>query len=322
MAALPRGKMSDLLLKAQSDFVTAASGNYARTYVYSMGLGETFGLPDDPLLNPPRTNDRDPTAPAPDVHRWAGKISAPLDHNHIGLWLKMLLGSPSTSGASDYEHVFTSGAAALDAYSFEEKLRSAATAGARYRRHLGVMAEGMTLRMGFTEGYSKIDMDLVGRSEEDSTGSSGGGTPTAMALSQVPAVKGLFRISDVAYGELLSLEATYKNNLEPLEYVSDDEFVSGFEPGDTAFTGQARIRYKDETLYDYARASTALDVEFEWKVSATLTLILAAPKLRLEKATREVSGPGGIELTFPFRAEQDVSAAMLTATLKNQVASY
>ena len=95
MAALPRGKMTDVLLKAQPAFATPGSGDYLRTFAYSFDLGEKFGLPDDPILNPARTNDRDMTAPAPDVRRHEGRLSVPLDLNHIAYWLVGLLGDAS-----------------------------------------------------------------------------------------------------------------------------------------------------------------------------------------------------------------------------------
>lgn len=430
MASLPRGKMFDLLLKAQSAFATAAAGDYARTYAYSAALGERHGLPDDPLLNAPRTNDRDMTAPAPDVHRHEGRLTVPLDVRHAGWWLTGAFGAPATtavaatgsivfsgqpaasstitingtpftfvaadpgsdeiligatladtldnieaalngsadadvddatyaaasgttldivhdtagptgntftlaaSGASSgavsgatlsggcYSHVFTSGGETLPAFSVEERLRTAATGAAKYRRHVGVTVNALTLRMQFAEGYHRIDVETLGRHEEAATGASQGGTPTVLALGQVPAVRGVLRVADVAVVPLLSLEGGYRNNLAPLDYVSDAEYVSGFDPGDSAWSGSIRLRDADETFYDYARAGSVLDVEMEWAVSAIAGLTLASPRLRLEKVTREVSGPGGIEMTFPFRAEQDASAAMLTATLKNDVAGY
>lgn len=430
MTVLPRGKMTDVLLKSQSDFATAAAGDYARTFVYELTLAEAFGLPDDPILNPARTNDRDPTAPAPDVHRHGGRAVVPLDLNHLGWWLVGLFGAPVTTpvaatgtivfsgqpgvgstitingvahtfvsgapsgaqiqiganlaatldniiatlngsantsvddatytengvdtltvthdtagpagnaftlaaaGASNgnvsaatltggcYSHVFTSGGETLPARSIEQKLRSSAAGGPRYLRHIGVMVNALTLRMAFESGYHRADIDLVGRSEEPHTASSQGGTPTVLDRAPLPAVRGVMKIGGVAVGTLLAIEAAYRNNLSPLEYVSDDEYVSGFEPGDSAFGGTLRTRYGDETFYDYGRASTVLDVDLEWTLDANTSLAYAVPRLRLEKGQLPFSGPGGIELSHAFRAEQDASAAMVTATLRNAVATY
>ncbi len=60
----------------------------------------------------------------------------------------------------------------------------------------------------------------------------------------------------------------------------------------------------------------------EWALDPGHGLFLSAPRLRFEKASLPFDGPGGIELTLPFRAEQDENAAMLTATLRNEVGSY
>lgn len=430
MAALPRGKMTDVLLKAQPAFGTAASGNYARTFAYSFELGEKFGLPDDPILNPSRTNDRDMTAPAPDVRRHDGRFSVPLDLNHIGYWLVGLLGAPvttpiaatgsiffsgqpaagstitvdgvvftfvaDTAGAGEveigaglddtiialvtalngsvdpdvaaatydqengdtllvehdtagsagnaftlaasaasnaavsgatlaggcYAHGFTSGGETLPAYSIETRLRSAATGSARFQRHVGVMINSLALKMSFTAGYHRAEIETLGRHEEDHTPASQGGTPTALGLLPVPATRGVLRIADAVVIPILAVEATYRNNLTPLEYVADGSYVSGFEPGDSAFSGSVRTRFVDETLYDYGRSSDPLDVAMEWSLDAGRGLVVTVPRLRFEKATIPFEGPGGIELTLPFRAEQDANSAMLTAMLKNTVASY
>lgn len=430
MAPLPRGKMFDLLMKAQAGFKTAATGDYARTHAYSAAFGESFGLPDDPLLNPPRVNDRDMTDPAPDVHRHTGRLSVPLCIRHIGHWLtgafgaavtsavaaagaivfasqpdagstitvngvaftfvaadpvgdEILIGATladtidnietalnasldadvaaatyaaaagttinvthdtagptgnafalATSAASHgtasgatlaggcYSHVFTSGADDLPAFSLEERLRTAATGAAKYRRHLGVMVNSLAFKMQFSEGYGRVDVETVGWKEEAATGASQGGAPTALALSQVPAVKGVLAIADVAVVPLLSLDGTYANNLAPLDYVADEEYVSGFDPGDAAFSGTVRLRDVDETFYDYGRSGGVLDAELRYVVSPAASLTIAAPRMRLQKATRSVNGPGAVEMDFPFRCGQDASGAMLTATLKNDVASY
>ena len=428
--ALPRGKMTDILLKTQSAFGTPATGNYARTFAYSFDLGEKFGLPDDPILGLSRSNDRDMTAPAPDLRRHDGRLSVPLDLNHLAYWLIGLFGAPDSypepaigrivfsgqpaagstitingvvftftdaaPGANEIEiqgslpatlseivsvlnaaldvdvaeasydeadgttltiehdtegpignaftlaasagsngtvssatleggchaHLFTSGGETLPPYSIETRLRSAAGGGPRFLRHIGVMVNAMTVRMNFAQGYHRAALEVVGRDEEAHTAASQGGTPAALDILQVPAAKGVLRIAGVAQVPILAVEAAYRNNLQALEYVADAPYVSGHEPGDSAFSGTVRTRFADETYYDYGRSSEPLAVAMEWALDPGHGLFLSAPRLRFEKASLPFEGPGGIELTLPFRAEQDENAAMLAVTLRNEIESY
>ena len=113
-AAVPRGETVDVLIKDQTAFATAAAGNYTKTFIYSHTLEEKGTLDDDPLLGQLRSNDRDQTAPAPNLPSLSGAVVAPLDFNHVGIWLKGAFGSAAVTGASDpYTHVFTSGANVL-----------------------------------------------------------------------------------------------------------------------------------------------------------------------------------------------------------------
>jgi hypothetical protein len=43
---------------------------------------------------------------------------------------------------------------------------------------------------------------------------------------------------------------------------------------------------------------------------------------RLERQGVEISGPGGIQQTFNFMAEQTAGAPMVAVTLKNGIATY
>ena len=432
LTALPRGKMTDLLLKVQADFTTAATGDYPRLPVYSHSFGERFGLPEDPLLNAPRVNDADMTAPGPDVHRHEGQLVMPLCINHLGYMLLGAFGAPVTTavaatgtllfsgqpdagstitingveftfvagspgadeieiggtlgdtitaivtalnGSADtdvddatydeasgttvtiehdtagpdgnaftlaasaasnatasgttlsggcYSHVFASGGEALPAFSIEQKLRNSGTAGGpKYRRHLGNFVNVLNFRMGFEEGFRRLEAEFLGWKEEDATDTSQGGTPTTLALDQMPAVKGVLRLDDVAMGSVLGVDAAYRNNLASLDFVSDEEYVSGYERGgEAAFNGQLRLRYVNEAMYEIARAASVHDLEMEWRLSATRSLVLTAPGTRIEKGADAFNGPAGVEQTFPFRSEQSASAGMLTATLRNAVAAY
>ena len=147
--------------------------------------------------------------------------------------------------------------------------------------------------------------------------------PTPYALDRVPRYKGIFRRGGVAVGALLNVQMNYNNNPSALEFASDDEFISGYALDDPAsFTGSFRVRFNNDTLYNEAEASTPDTFEMEFQLSATRSLLISSPAIRLEKPSADVTGPGGRDITLNFRGEQTGAAPMVTATLKNQIAGY
>ena len=91
-SALPRGKTTTLLLKAESAFGSPPSGGWTQTFAYSHTSDFRTPFEDDPLLGLARQNDRDRTAPAPGLVTFDDSIVVPLDLNHFGVWLHALFG--------------------------------------------------------------------------------------------------------------------------------------------------------------------------------------------------------------------------------------
>jgi hypothetical protein len=83
-----------------------------------------------------------------------------------------------------------------------------------------------------------------------------------------------------------------------------------------------RIRFKDFAHYDRAVAGTPASIELLWQKTANRLLSIVAGVTRLERQGVEISGPGGIEQTFNFMAEQTAGAPMVAVTLKNGIATY
>lgn len=316
-SALPRGKTLEVLVKDQTDFSTAATGNYTRTYIYKQTLSEKRPLEADPLLGTPRQNNRDTTAPAPGLPTHNGQIEAPLCLNHTGLWLKSTFGAPTTTNSSgNYTHTFVSGGEVIPFKTFESKI------GDNFIQHRGLLVSKLSIDAGRTSGYRMISLDMVGRSEHKLV-SSGGGTPASpMALDQVAATVGVFKINGVTVADIMSVSLEYDNKPAPKDYLGD-EYISGYDLDEEAtLTGNIKLRFRTMALYDLAAANTAFAAELLFERGANNSLSFAAPALRMERQGIEISGPGGIEQTFAFQGSQTSGAAMLSVVLKNQIASY
>jgi hypothetical protein len=323
-SAMPRGKTSELLVKAETSYGVAPSGNYTRTLFYSDTAGFKQPFEDDPIIGLARTNNRDTTEPAPGLVVNDPSIVVPVDYNHIGLWLNALFGAAVVTGAGDpYTHVFSSGGEVLPYRSHERKLATSL-----FFQDVGLLGNKLDISIGHEPGYQRATVSFLGANQSKLT-STGGGTPAAMwAREAVAAASGIFKINGAAAANLVKMSASYDNKGVPADYVSGNNLRSGVNLDDEAtFMGSMELRFADSTYYDLAMASitpggTTFSGEMLWTKSASRSLSILAANMRLEPVGIPISAAGKIQQSFSFRAEQSASAAMVVATLKSLVPSY
>jgi hypothetical protein len=316
-----KGRAIDVLTKVESAFATPPSGNWTQTLAYGpITLGESKGFEDDPILGAGLANNVDTSAPAPALPSAGGNIGIPLDLAHLGYWLAYAFGAPATSGTDpDYEHVFSSGLESIPTFAVEIK-----KAASLFYTTLGCAVNRLTFNAQREAGYARIVAELIACKESKGT-STGGGTPAAMlARAPVAAFLPVFKINDSIAGQVLSMNAVYDNKLVGQDFLSaDSSHIAGIERDvDATFTGSITARFKTATLHDLGIAASAFKGELLWQVSAARSLSLVAEAMRIERVPVEVAGPGGIDVTFPFRAEATADDAMLVATLKSPTAVF
>jgi hypothetical protein len=91
------GSSAHLLMKRETAYGQAATGDYIRMPFNRCNLGSEQGLIDDPVLG----QGRDPLAPLQDVINDEGDIVVPVDPRYLGLWLTGLFGDPDTTDNLD-----------------------------------------------------------------------------------------------------------------------------------------------------------------------------------------------------------------------------
>ena len=91
------GSNAHLLMKRETVYGQAATGNYIRVPFNRWNQGSEQGLIDDPVLG----QGRDPLAPLQDVITDEGDIVVPVDPRYLGLWLTGLFGDPDTTDNLD-----------------------------------------------------------------------------------------------------------------------------------------------------------------------------------------------------------------------------
>jgi hypothetical protein len=111
------GSSAHLLMKRETVYGQAATGNYICIPFNRCNLGSEQGLVDDPVLG----QGRDPLAPLQDVITDEGDIIVPVDPRYLGLWLTGLFGDPDTTDNLDgsWDHEFASGGDDLPSYTIE-----------------------------------------------------------------------------------------------------------------------------------------------------------------------------------------------------------
>jgi hypothetical protein len=324
-SALPRGKVTDFLLKSESSFGVAPSGNWTKTFIYSANAGFRQPFEADPLLGLARNNNRDSTEPAPGLITNDPSLVVPVDFNHFGLWLYALFGAAGVTGSADpYTHIFSSGLEVLPWRSYERKYASNI-----FFRDLGLVANTLEIEMKRDPGYQRATIGFVGQTEVPDT-STGGGTPAAAWVrDECLASLGVYKVNGSVAADIMSVKGKYDNKIVPQEYVGNILRSGADLDNEATFDGSITLRFTNRTYYDLASAGivtngigTAFSGEMLWTKSANRSLSLLAANKRLEPTGVSLPGPGKIEQTFNFRAEQTSAAAMLVATLKSSVASY
>ncbi|ODN70218.1 phage tail tube protein [Methylobrevis pamukkalensis] len=315
----PDGKELRLYHLEEDDFGAAVSGgDYIPTVCYSFGLRPARPLEADNLLGETLTTVRDPGAPAPGLTDVSGQVVVPLDFRHIGYWLKLLFGAPVTTGSATYAHVFTSGGVELPTWHLPAPIGTARAV------HSGVAAKTIQFQLGQEAGYRRATIALMGKDTAYPSSFDLGTTPAMLARAPFAASKGVLAIGGEPVANLLGFDGTYDNMMEAERFVDGSDTVSGFAPGsaDPSFTGSLRLRWLDRAYEELALAGAASAMTITYQTSSSLKLVLSAPATYFERGGPEIGGPGRIEQTVGFRCAQSASAAMLTATLTNDVAAY
>jgi hypothetical protein len=318
-SSIALGQLSQLAFANEPGaYGVAATTGYRYGFYYEASLRETKPIEPDPVIGAGYHNFRDATPPAPSQSEHGGQIVLPVCLNQFGDWLKMIMGAPVTSGATNFTHVFSSGKLILPTTTIEMN-----PIASDFRQHVGLAARSLRFEFPGGNGFQRAELDMLGYGET-LLGSSAGGTPTAArAYDPVKATGAAVFLGGVQVGVLLSANILYETGLVQDRYIDgSDKFGAAILSEQAQLSGELRVRYTGPTFDAAAVAETDQALEIRMIKSVNNSLVLAAPAARLGRAGVAIGGPGGIEQSIPFRCAQGTGAPMFTATLKNQIASY
>lgn len=311
------GRDAAMAIGVQADFDTvAAEDGYTSIPFYSHSFGRNQKLEDDPVLGEGR--GRSPAEPTQGLPDPGGDLVVPLDLGNAGFYLRALMGAPATTGEGDFTHIFKPGNA-IPAHTIEILNRAG-----DYSQHVGLMLDKLALGVARESGYRRATLSWKHKTENTLAASAAGAIAAAITADRMPAFRGALKKDNVKIGETVNASLTLANNLTAFD-VTDQGEPGGYDLGEFAFTGSLTARFTSTALYDAADDGDIFALEFGWVLSATKSLLIRAGKVKIEKSSKPISGPQGLQQTYNFRAHYDAAEAdkaPVVATLKNQVASY
>ncbi|MFZ1414608.1 MAG: phage tail tube protein, partial [Defluviicoccus sp.] len=116
---------------------------------------------------------------------------------------------------------------------------------------------------------------------------------------------------------------TFSNNLERVRVIRDDGKIEAAEPTFASCQGAMTVRFDGATLVAEAANGEPVSLTYGFSMAEGWRLSFELFRVFLPKPKYSVSGPGGVEASFDWRAAYDESAGtMLRARLLNEVAGY
>lgn len=317
--ATARGANTRLLAKEESAYGTNPAGSDWRQYAFNppLNFGATQPKTQSPTIG--LSTNRDPGSPFDEDVSVALSFGLPLDLSDIGFWLHKVFGDPTTTGSSDYTHVFKSGTfTALPSFSSEVGLVDLP----RYFLFTGCKANTLAIaaRPG---GRPTVTLGCIAQDEAES-GTSVDSSPTLPAsFTEFDNYQAVLSREGSALSYATEFSINYSNNVDGIRDIGSGRNIREALEQDTAITGTLTERLAATTLLADADAATYKAFALKWEISATKSLEIALPRLHLERAGKAVPGKGGVSIPWRWQAEYDSSAgAALVVTLKNQTAAY
>lgn len=227
--------------------------------------------------------------------------------------------SGATLKGGGHRHVWDSGGDAIPSHTIEIGHPQLVTP--VFFRHLGTVAESIAFEMG-QEGPAKARLQLVAQGEETASVSADL-TPETFALKRFSQGRGFIRRGGAPLAGVTGGNLTFSNNLERVRVIREDGKIQAADPTFASAQGQLTVRFDGQTLVSEASDGDPVALEYGFSMVEGWELKLELFRVFLPKPKYSVSGPGGVEASFDWRAAfDDTAGTMLRASLLNDVASY
>lgn len=308
------GWNASLLIAEESTYGQEPTTGYTKIPFVSSSIDSEQGLIASNVLG----LGRDPTQPFQDVINVGGDIVVPIDLRNLGIWLKAVFGtSTTTENEAVFEHLFESGKSILPSWTMEIGLPQLP----EFIRFMGVKADSIAFNFA-RSGEAQVTVSLLAQGE----------TSAKTSIDAMAEIKEYTRFSQFqgslkSNGKILAnvttASITYSNSLEKIETIRSDGKVEAIDVGVASLSGNIAVRYGDNELMDKARAGTPVDLEFAYTIDGNRKLEIICHEVYLPKPKRSINGPGGIECSYDFQGSKEQTLGkMMSVKLTNDEESY
>lgn len=305
-------------IKMSSVQALTSGSAYQSFNFYSDNFQPGEGLVEDEELGEGRHNLVDPTEQARDLPNPSGGLTVALDLRQIGFWLSSLWGAPATTGSGPYVHVWTSAVTSPGLLGLELPL-----ANEIFRIVDACAISQMSINLADEAGYRKVQMETVSRSVRSLGAALSASQTAAPERAKVTGTKGILKINDTAFGNVMGGQLQMGNGAFGERYVDDTDYISAIEIGKPSFSlsPQVRIRSGASTMLALFDGVTPFTAEMIYTVGSN-TLSILCNNAKAAPVLPSPQGFGGMDVTPAITGSQTADDPMLTITLTNDVVSY
>jgi len=265
------------------------------------------------------TGTRNPVAPQRGFVDVGGDIVSAVDLIGSGYVLKALFGAPTTTGTTDYTHVFKPGLT-QPSMVIEQQFPDISV----YNKYNGCKASKYSMSVGgdgeFTHSLSFMGAkETVGAAVYDATAT------TALVLTPFSNPQITLEEGGSAFALGKSLDLSIDMGLDGDTYViGGGGFRGALNEGIIAITGTLTALFTDNVLLNKAVNGTESSLKIVCTIAATKAMEILIPEIIYERNSPGIETPKGILISLPFRGyyQDNANATSIMATLKNQTASY
>lgn len=266
-------------------------------------------------------NNRNPTQPFRGNRDANGTIVVPYDIASIGLWLKALLGSPTTTGSiSPYTHNYDT--TNVPPSFLLDKGHTDLTL---YYKYNGMKVNTFATTFG-GDGELIATIGLIGAKETKGT-SAYEASPTvdmsAMTGGRFENHDASLEEGGVAIDYVTEMGMEISNGLTPAYCIGDSGIKSELAEGMLTMTGTLIALFQNDTLLLKGRTPTESSLSLTL-TSGSYSLNIEFDEVQFSQRVPAINGPEGILLNLTWEAyyQDGASGHGITATLINTTSAY
>ena len=232
------------------------------------------------------------------------------------------LSGATLAGGGQTRHEFRSAGASLPSLTVEVEHGDLEGGSKRFIVQQGVLVNTLSIERQ-RSGVVKAGLELIGQSETAEIATVGG-TPLEMTVAQFSQFQGSILVDGIRAANVTAANLQLGNQYDVVAALREDGLIEGADPGETLLNLSFTARFSNNALKAAAEAAAAIDIRYGFREPASgAELLIRVHQVDLPEPAREISGAGGIEVTYEGLGSKDPAVARaLTVSLWNDRPDY